>query len=92
MAPTTPNTVEGGNEALNSALVIAQQVSLLLPIVGGLASIVIPLIKSLSRGRGDQATVEQARAAIEELREKAMAISATADEWLATHPPVPDNE
>jgi hypothetical protein len=87
MTTNNPNTVPGGNEALNQALVIAQQVGMLIPTVGVITTTIIGLIQGLRASGGvDAATEEEARQAVMALKQASQRVTQTAEDWLAAHP------
>jgi hypothetical protein len=87
MAKST-KTVEGGNEALNDAIVIAEQLAVLIPMGGILFTVGENLIRRLvSNGGVDEATVERAREAIAKLRLASVELTSLTTNWLDTHPP-----
>lgn len=87
MANVQANTVEGGNELLNQALVVAQQISLFLPAVGALVAAGTGLVHAIQASAGkNQATVEQARKAVEDWQRAIGLSQQTNQAWLDSHP------
>ena len=85
----TQNNASGGgvNATLDTAIEFVDKLALLIPSVGGLVSIGINLVQELMQSRNvDPKTAEQARAAIQRLREAAETGAEENRRWLEEHP------
>ena len=80
MSPKDPGVPE-----LDRAIAVLGQINILIPIVYGLGKTIAGLV-SHHAASTDPATVEKAHAAIAGFAAASAAVTATGQEWLATHP------